>query len=242
MDRRREYVANELDQVGSKLLSALTVSVFLEHGVWGVARATPWMHSHFCHVPSGYSFSSYIVLLLLVLLQKVREDSLDALLAASDAAIAMSQHTLDGFSGGDAGADEVRRLWGGGGGSGGGGGGAGDARFGERGGVSSLYGDDGDDDRGTALDGLLGDAGLLRQRGSGDDYAAAEDDEAELTLLEQQLLQLSYERAHNASAGHGGTMHDSRLVSRVDGWQRRRRRPAVSKEAWEAAAAAAAGM
>ena len=31
MDRRREYVANELDQVGSKLLSALTVSVFLEH-------------------------------------------------------------------------------------------------------------------------------------------------------------------------------------------------------------------
>ena len=50
------------------------------------------------------------------LLQKVREDSLDALLAASDAAIAMSQHTLTGFSGGDAGADEVRRLWGGGGG------------------------------------------------------------------------------------------------------------------------------
>ena len=44
------------------------------------------------------------------LLQKVREDSLDALLAASDAAIAMSQHTLTGFSGGDAGSVPVDVL------------------------------------------------------------------------------------------------------------------------------------
>ena len=159
------------------------------------------------------------------LLCQVREDSLEQLLAASDAAIAMSQQTLHGFSVGDAGAEEVRRLWGGG---------------------SASRGGSGSDGGTSNLDNLLRDAGILRRRAISDtpddDFSLADaaGDEEELSLLEQQLLQLSYERHHSGgTGGNDGLMNTQSLVRRFDGWQRRRQRPVIGAEAWAAAAEAA---